>query len=82
MCIDSHCHAEGGYSQACFCGTTLISASGWFSVQAQGLWRMLQGKPKDEAAARTKAEREAQEDAQVCPAVIHPRCKALRIFPC
>ncbi len=32
--------------------------------QAQGLWRALQGKPKDEAAARAAAQREAREEAE------------------
>ena len=40
------------------------------AAQAQGVWRMLQGKPKDEQAAaeqaRHEAERKRTEDAQVC----------------
>ncbi|CAL8467465.1 g7003 [Coccomyxa elongata] len=32
--------------------------------QAQGLWHALQGKPKDEAAARAAAQREAREEAE------------------
>lgn len=44
-----YCHAE---YELCVC------------EQAQGLWRTLQGKPKDEAAARAVAEREAREEAE------------------
>lgn len=32
-------------------------------AQAQGLWNAIQGKPKDDAAARAAADRERREDA-------------------
>jgi len=32
-------------------------------TQAQGLWRAIQGKPRDEAAARAAAQRERREEA-------------------
>lgn len=32
-------------------------------MQAQGLWNAIQGKPKDDSAARAAAERERREDA-------------------
>lgn len=48
--------------------------------QAQGLWRMVQGKPKDEAEAAERARAEAdakrREDAQVWLS------SALKLFTC
>ena len=53
----------GQCQERLFAGTTWRPVRVSFAPQAQGLWRMLQGKPKDEEEEqRQRAQRDRQEN--------------------